>query len=319
MLELVSQNLLSPPVLAFALGFIAVLCKSDLKFPESVYLLLSTYLLFSIGLKGGVALSETSLEVFWKPCLATVFLSILLPIMVYNVCRKVARISDVDAASMAAHYGSVSAVTFIAAKVFMASVGHEADGYVIALVAILEVPAIIIALLLVSHRLQSSIPLKEHFQAIFFSKSILLLWGGMLIGYLSGPEGLLKVKSFFVDPFQGVLVLFLLDMGVVAATRAKDLLNLKRSFFALAIIFPIFNGILGVYLGYLAEMSLGSMVVLGAMSGSASYIAAPAAIRVALPKANPALSLTSALVITFPFNLTVGIPLFYQVAQWLVG
>jgi hypothetical protein len=224
----------------------------------------------------------------------------------------------VNAAALAAHYGSVSAVTFIAATAFMQAARQPVEGFLPTLVAILEVPAIVIALLIARRNLGGG-SLGEAVREILAGKSILLLVGGSLIGYLSGPDGLKQVAPVFVDPFRGVLVLFLLELGMVAAKRLRDLRKVGVFLIGFGIVMPLVHGALGVWLGSLAGMSVGGAMVLGTMAASASYIAAPAAVRIALPQANPSYYLTASLGITFPFNLTLGIPLYFALSRWLHG
>ncbi|HEX6911408.1 MAG TPA: sodium-dependent bicarbonate transport family permease [Longimicrobium sp.] len=317
-LELVRLNLLSPVILAFALGIVATLARSDLKFPEPLYTALSIYLLLAIGLKGGAALSETSPDELGGPALATLALGLAIPLWSYAIVRRVGRMSVPDAAAIAAHYGSVSVVTFIAALSFLdaARVGYE--GFLPTLVAVLEVPAIVVALLLA--RLRGGAgrgSWRTVLHEVFAGRSVVLLLGGLAVGALSGTAGLARVSPFFVDPFQGALVLFLLEMGMVAARRFRDLRTAGGFLLGFGIVMPLLHGTLGVWLGSLAGLSLGGSTVLGVMAASASYIAAPAAVRIALPEANPGYYLTAALAITFPFNLTVGIPVYFAVARWM--
>jgi len=317
-LELFRTNLLSPTVLAFALGITATLVKSDLKIPDALYTTLSIYLLLAIGLKGGAALATTPISLVWKPALATLALGVLTPLLSYVTLRRLGRFDVVNAAAVAAHYGSVSAVTFIAATTFMQAAQEPIEGFLPTLVAILEIPAIVIALLIARRSLGGG-SLGEAVREIFSGKSILLLLGGSIMGLLSGPEGLKQVAPVFVEPFRGVLVLFLLELGMVAAKRLRDLRKVGSFLLGFAIVMPIVQGSLGVWLGSLAGMSVGGAMVLGTMAASASYIAAPAAVRIALPQANPSYYLTASLGITFPFNLTLGIPLYYALSRWLNG
>ncbi|MCS7058202.1 MAG: sodium-dependent bicarbonate transport family permease [Meiothermus sp.] len=317
-LELLRANLLSPAVLAFALGIVATLVRSDLRIPEALYTSLSIYLLLAIGLKGGAALAATPWSELWKPALATLALGVFTPLLSYAVLRRLGRMDVVNAAALAAHYGSVSAVTFIAANSLMQSVQQPVEGYLPTLVAILEVPAIVIALLIARRNLKGG-PMGEAVREILTGRSVLLLVGGSLIGFLSGPEGLKKVAAAFVDPFQGVLVLFLLELGMVAAKRLRDLRSTGAFLIGFGLGMPVVQGALGVWLGSLAGMSVGGATVLGAMAASASYIAAPAAVRIALPQANPSYYLTASLGITFPFNLTLGIPLYFALSRSLHG
>ena len=317
--ELLQLNLLSPMVLAFFLGVMAVWAKSDLQLPEGLYASLSMYLLLALGLKGGAYLSQTPLTVIGMPAAITLLLGITLPVIAYAIAHFVGRFSQADSAALAAHYGSVSVVTFMACEVFVETLGTPGEGFMAALVTILEIPGIIVALLLAEYRLgvKQELSLWQRLEGILFSQSILLLLGGLLIGFISGKPGLEKISPFFIAPFQGVLVLFMLDMGLVAGERLNDLRQVKAFLLVFAFLIPILNGALGIYCGYLAGLSLGGATILGAMSASASYIAAPAAVRVSIPDANPVYYLTSAIVLTFPFNLAFGIPLYYQFAVWL--
>jgi uncharacterized protein len=318
-LELVRFNLLSPIVLAFVLGIVATLVRSDLKFPDELYQALSIFLLLAIGLKGGAALAETPMAAFWRPALATLALGVAVPIWSYAILRKVGRFSVADSAAVAAHYGSVSAVTFIACITFLESARIPYEGFMPTLVAVLEVPAIVIALLIARSRMGGGGSFREVLHEVLAGKSIVLLLGGLVIGYLAGWPGLQPVRPFFIDLFHGALTLFLLEMGMVAARRFRDLAKAGVFLIGFGILMPVLHGALGVWLGSLTGLSMGGATVLGVLAASASYIAAPAAVRIALPEANPGYYLTGALAITFPFNLTVGIPLYYAMAQWIFG
>jgi uncharacterized protein len=316
-LELVRLNLLSPIVLAFVLGIVATLVRSDLKFPDELYAGLSIYLLLAIGLKGGAALAETPLNEFWAPALATLGLGVAVPIWSYVILRRLGRFEVADSAAIAAHYGSVSVVTFIASLSFLDAVASPAEGFMPTLVAVLEVPAIIVALVIARMSVGGRGSWGEVIHEVMAGRSVLLLLGGLAIGYLSTPIGLANVAPLFVDLFQGALALFLLEMGMVAARRFRDLSRVGVFLVAFGIVMPILHGTLGVWLGALTGLSLGGSTVLGVLAASASYIAAPAAVRIALPQANPSYYLTSSLAITFPFNLTVGIPLYFAIAGWI--
>lgn len=316
-LELARLNLLSPVVLAFVLGAVATWVRSDLEIPPALYLGLSIYLLFAIGLKGGAALAVTPLTEVWGPVAVTVALGAITPLIAYAILRRLGRFGVADSAALAAHYGSVSVVTFLATTTFLDRAEVPYEGFVPALVALLEVPAIVVALLLAHTRLGEGGSLGEAVHEVLAGKSVLLLLGGLAVGWVSGPQGFEKVEPFFVTPFQGVLALFLLELGRMAAKRLGDLRRVGLFLLAFALLMPIFQGCLGVLAGSLVGMSLGGATILGVLVASASYIAAPAAVRIALPQANPSFYLTASLAITFPFNLTVGIPLLYGVAQWL--
>ncbi len=310
-LDLVRLNLLSPMVLAFVLGVIATLVHSDLKFPEELYIGLSIYLLLAIGLKGGAALSETPLASFLGPALVTLVLGVTIPIVAYVILRRLGRFEVADAAALAAHYGSVSAVTFAAVQTFLEALKVPYEGYMPTLVAVLEVPAIIVALLIARVAMGQGGNWGEVIRELLAGKSILLLLGGLTIGVLAGQAGLKQVAPLFVDPFKGALTLFLLEMGMVAARRLRDLRTVGVFLIGFGVVMPVASGIAGIWLGQLAGLSQGGAVVLGTLAASASYIAAPAAVRIALPQANPSYYLTAALAITFPFNLAIGIPLYY--------
>ena len=319
MLDILLANLLSPIVLAFALGIIARLIRSDLSFPEPLYQALSIYLLLAIGLKGGAELSHTPGAVVLRPALVTLALGMLTPITSYVVLRKIGRMDRINAAAIAAHYGSVSAVTFIAAQTFGQLQGNLAEGFMPALVAMLEVPAIVVALMIAFTRSNHHGSWREGLHEVLAGRSVVLLVGGLVIGYLSGTEGLKQVEPFFVSGFKGALTLFLLEMGLVAARRLRDLKKVGTFLVGFGIVMPILHGSLAVVLGHWAGLSVGGSAVLGAMVASASYIAAPAAVRISLPEANPTLYLTASLGITFPFNLALGIPLYFALAQWIGG
>ncbi|WP_117238269.1 sodium-dependent bicarbonate transport family permease [Thermus sediminis] len=315
-LELFRLNLLSPMVLAFFLGVASRLIRSDLAFPEAMYTALSLYLLFAIGLKGGVELSKTPLGLLLLPLLATLFLGLFRPLSGYLLARRLLRVGRADAGALAAHYGSVSAVTFLAALTFVQAVGGRPEGFLPTLVALLEVPGIVLALLVAK---RGGGDLREAVHEVLTGKSVVLLLGGLLVGALSGEAGMERVKPFFVDPFYGVLTLFLLDLGMVAASRLSTLKGVGPRLVLYGAGLALFHGALGVYLGHLAGLSVDGATVFGAMAASASYIAAPAAVRLALPEANPSLYLAASLAVTFPFNLILGIPLYHALAQAIGG
>ena len=314
-MELVLQNLVSPIVLCFALGIVARWVKSDFELPDALYQGLSIYLLLAIGLKGGSAVSQTPVMDLLGPAVVTLVLGVLTPISAFLVARYFARLNRTDSAALAAHYGSVSAVTFLAAVEAARMAGYAPEGYLAALVALLEVPGIIVGLVLA--RQQGAGSMGRAIHDVLTGKSILLLVGGLVIGTVCGAEKVATVGPFFIEPFKGVLCIFLLELGTIAAGRMRDMSESGWRLVILGCFLPTVHGILGTLGGMLAGMSPGGAAVLGAMVGSASYIAAPAAVRIALPKASPGIYLTLALGITFPFNLIVGIPLFLKIAKWL--
>ena len=320
--DALAANLLSPAVLFFVLGLIAALTKSDLKFPEALYAGLTIYLLVAIGFKGGVAISEAGLGKVWLPSLAAMALGALIPLWTYPLLRFGGKFAAVDAAAIAAHYGSVSAVTFIAATNYLKAVDQPYENYATAFLAVMESPAILVGVVLgklaTSKRGAADMTsLKAAMHEALFGRSIFLLVGALVVGALCGKRGMDKVEPFFVAPFQGVLALFLLEMGLVAGRRLGDLRKVGPFLLAFGIVMPLLHGCLGVYLGQLTGLGLGGATLLGVLASSASYIAAPAAIRMSLPDANPTYYLTASLAITFPFNIALGIPAYLAVARWL--
>jgi len=314
-MDLLLQNLISPVVLAFAMGMIARWVKSDLEIPSAIYQALSIYLLFAIGLKGGVSLSQTPISELVAPMGATLLLGVITPFSAFFLFRWFGKLDKINAGATAAHYGSVSAVTFLATVEAVKISGLPSNGYLPALVAVLEIPGIIIGLLLAQSGPRGGLKTAVH--EVITGKSIFLLIGGMVIGAACGAQKIDTVAAFFITPFKGVLCLFLLELGMVAASRLRDLKSAGWRLVVLGCFLPLIHGLLGTAFGIFAGMAPGGAAVLGAMTGSASYIAAPAAVRIALPKASPGIYLTLALGVTFPFNLAVGIPLFLSFAKHL--
>ncbi|MDQ8189821.1 sodium-dependent bicarbonate transport family permease [Roseibacillus persicicus] len=312
-MDLVFQNLISPVVLAFLLGIIARAVRSDLEIPSAIYQALSIYLLFAIGLKGGVSLSQTPPSELLGPIALTLALGVITPLSAFLLLNKFGRLDQVNAAACAAHYGSVSAVTFVAALEAVKIAGMPASGYLPALVAILEIPGIIIGLLLARQSKPGG--LKTALHEVITGKSIFLMMGGLAIGWACGAEKIATVAPFFIAPFKGVLCLFLLELGMVAASRIRDLKTAGWRLIVAGCLLPTIHGSVATIAATMVGMNAGGAAVFGAMVGSASYIAAPAAVRIALPKASPGIYLTLSLGVTFPFNLAIGIPLFLKIAQ----
>jgi hypothetical protein len=316
-IDTLAANLLSPIVLAFALGVLATLLRSDLRIPDALYESLSIYLLLAIGLKGGVALAQAEPGSIVLPAAVTLLLGASIPIWCVAILRRLGGLSRIDAAAIAAHYGSTSAVTFVACLTFLQATGVAVEGFMTALVALMEVPGIVVALMLA--RSSHGLPWRETIRELLTSKSILLLVGGLVIGYVSGPARFAPVEPLFVTLFSGALVLFLLELGLVAGRRLRDVGRAGAFVVGFAIVMPVIHELIGVTLGTAAGLSVGGATVLGILAGSASYIAAPAAVRIALPEANPGLYLTPVLAVTFPFNLAIGIPLTYAMATAVAG
>lgn len=314
-----SAGLLSIPVLVFVLGVIAARINTDLRLPDAVYQATTIYLLLAIGLKGGVALRDSDISSAFTPILAALSLGIIIPLLAFFVLRLMTKLDTVDRGAMAAHYGSTSLVTFTAAIVFLEALNVPYEGFVVTLLAILEVPGILVGLLLAMSAGQGTYRLGPAVKEVLTSKSIVLLVGGLIIGWLAGDSGYERVAPFFETMFTGVLALFLLDMGVLAGRRIGSIRTAGLGLIVFAIIFPIGAGALGVAGGVLSGLSVGGAMVLGVLTASASYIAAPAAVRLALPSANPGITITASLGITFPFNLIIGIPLYWWMAQQLSG
>lgn len=317
MLSLGLQNLLSPMVLFFVLGLLAVWAKSDLSIPEAIAKFLALYLLLSIGFRGGAEVSHHGLT---APLLAAIaagiVLSFTLPFIAYAILRATSRLSAVDAAAIAGHYGSISAVTFAAVTGMLNQMAVPYDGYLVAVAAAMETPAIFAALLIASKQGKAEARRGEFFREVAFNGSIFILLGSFAIGATTGERGTAMLKPFILDPFAGVLCLFLLDMGLVAGRGLiQGWRYLSLSVTSFAVIMPLIGATIAAAMAAALGMSVGSTAVLITLAASASYIAAPAAMRLALPAANPALALTLSLGVTFPFNLLIGIPLYIAVAR----
>jgi len=324
--DIAGDNLLSPMVLSFALGLGAALARSGLSVPEAVAKALSIYLLFAIGFKGGVAVAEHGADAALFASLgAGIALSALIPLVAFTILRVMTPFGRTDAAAVAAHYGSISIVTFVAASAALTDRGLEHEGFMVAVAAAMEAPAILVALLLV----QGGGPARNRARTkldgtllgeVALNGSIVLLVGAFLIGWITGAEGMGEIEGFITDPFKGVLCLFLLDMGLVAGQglrRGAGRLGLGAIAFGL--IMPLIGGAIALVPALLIGLSVGGTALLVTLAASASYIAVPAAMRIALPEAEPSIYLTLSLGVTFPFNLVIGIPLYITAATALIG
>lgn len=321
-LSLAADNLLSPMILCFALGLFAALARSELTVPEAAAKALSIYLLFAIGFKGGVAVADHGVDARLIAALgAGVLLSFALPFVAFGLLRGMTRLSTTDAAAVAAHYGSISIVTFVTGASVLTAQGIASEGYMVAVAAAMEAPAIISALWLVSRAGSGAKRMdSELWREILLNGSIVLLVGSFVIGMVTGQEGMVRIESFIVSPFQGVLCLFLLDMGLVAGRglrASRGVLSLGAV--AFGFVMPVVGAVAGLAAGLLLGLSTGGVALMMVMAASASYIAVPAAMRVALPEANPSVYLTLSLGVTFPFNLTLGIPAYVAIAQAVTG
>ncbi|GGF93481.1 sodium-dependent bicarbonate transport family permease [Paenibacillus abyssi] len=336
MWEVLMANMMSPVVMFFVLGLAAALLRSDLKFPSALSDALSMYLLLAIGLKGGIEMSKYPVTELLQPIWGGLLLGTLIPVVTFVMLLKM-KIDKFNAAALAAAYGSVSIVTFGAGADFLDKVGASYESYMGAIVAIMEIPAILVSLIMLK-ALQGSANRQRTGGAVLYSgflpilrkgidvgilrevltgKSILLLAGGLIIGLLAGQEAMPVVQPFFIDPYRGALMLFLMHMGMVCGSKLGELKGRSSLLLGFAVLAPIAYGALGVLVGKAAGLSTGSMMLMGVLAASASYIAAPAAVKGAIPEANPSIYLGLALGVTFPFNLAFGIPLYYWLAQML--
>jgi len=311
-LSLVASNLLNPPVLAFFMGMLAVFLKSDLEIPAPIPKLFSLYLLFAIGFKGGVELAKSGFnQQVALTILAAMLMSMLVPLYTFFILRI--KLDSYNAAAIAATYGSISAVTFITATSFLKELGIDFDGYMVAALALMESPAIIVGLILVSvfgGEEKREIVWPEVLQEAFLNSSVFLLIGSLIMGILTGEHGWEVMSPFTQDLFYGVLTFFLLDMGLVAASRIKDLQEAGIFLIGFAILIPIVNAVIGLLVAQLIGMPKGDALLFSVLCASASYIAVPAAMRLTVPEANPSLYISTALAVTFPFNIIVGIPMY---------
>lgn len=331
-------NLTSPPLLFFMLGMLATFIRSDLDIPNPVAKAVSIYLLLAIGFKGGVALSESSLSTHVLLALgAALVLAAVVPVYVYLLISRF--FSSADAAAVAATYGSISAVTFVTATNYLDSLGIEWGGHFVAAMALMEAPAIVVGLYLYRRATADShegaaeddaehpATLTTLLREAFFNGSVVLILGSLLIGWVNGKQGMAQLEPFVKAPFVGMLCLFLLDMGIVSARRLRDLLATVEhgqsapisAMAGFSVGLPLLNGGFALLLARLLGMPEGDALLLIILGASASYIAVPAAMRLALPTANPGVYLTMALAITFPLNIVFGIPLFHLIIQTIIG
>jgi hypothetical protein len=307
-----------PVVLFFVLGVLAGLLRSDLRIPSSIYEALSIFILLAIGLKGGVELAKYPIGELIGKGLIIVAVGALIPLLAFPVLRYLGRLSRADAASIAAHYGSVSVVTFSVGITFL---GHEKldyEGYLIVFLVLLEMPALVIGVILARYG-RGEVRWGKLLHEVFFGKSIYLLAGGLVIGFVAGPDGIKPLDKLFFDLFKGMLALFLLEMGLVAAVRIAALREYGAFLAGFAVLMPIVSATLGTVTGWMLGLSVGGTFLLATLFASASYIAAPAAMRIAVPEANPALSIGASLGMTFPFNIFLGIPIYLWMARVIHG
>ncbi len=314
------DSLLSPVVLFFILGALAAFARSDLSIPEPISKALSLYLMCAIGLKGGVLVSGNGLTAdLFAAAIAGLVLSCLIPVAAFAILRSFGRLDATNAAAVAAHYGSVSVVTYVTGNQMLSDGGMPPAGYMIAVLALMETPAIIVGLFLARRNAEVAVQSSgELIRETLLNGSVVLLTGSFIIGLLIGKQGFAPVAPVFETGFTGLLCLFLLDMGLLAARRIRLARTLTFRLVLLAVLFPIVNGTIGCAIGAMLGLDVGTTAALAILAASASYIAVPAAMRLALPAADAGLYLSLSLAVTFPFNIILGIPLYTLLAQWMV-
>lgn len=314
-LDLLFENLTNPALLFFILGVLAVKLKSDLEIPENSSKFISLYLLFSIGFKGGqeLAHSHFTIEIFWS-VLFGVFIALVIPIYSYFILRR--KFNIYDSGSIAASYGSVSAVTFVTAASFLELQNITFSGHMVAVMALMEAPAIIVGVILIrmfDEKKETNTSISTLIKHSFTNGSVLLILGSLVIGMLASDEQALGIKPFTTDLFKGFLAIFLLDMGITSGKKLSAFI--KSGWFAVifAIVIPLINGCIIAFTSQFITEDIGNRFILAILAASASYIAVPAAMKIAVPKANPGLFLPMALAITFPFNITLGMPIYLSI------
>jgi hypothetical protein len=316
-LNLLIDNITNPAFLFFILGIIAVKLKSDLEIPPNSSKFISIYLLFSIGFKGGqeLAHSHFTMEIIWAAIFGLLIASAI-PLYTFFILKR--KLSAEDSGAIAAAYGSVSAVTFVTAVSFLETQNNTFSGYMVAIMALMEAPAIIIGVMLIqlfSQQKQRIVKMKNVITHSFTNGSVLLILGSLIIGILANEKQAQGIKPFTTDIFKGFLAIFLLDMGITSGKKLNDFI--KNGWFTamFALIIPLLNGcVVGVLSGFITQ-DIGNRFIFSVLAASASYIAVPAAMKIAAPKANPGLFLPMALAVTFPFNITIGMPFYYLIIQ----
>ena len=315
--NLLLDNLTNPAFLFFILGVVAVKLKSDLEIPPNSSKFISLYLLFSIGFKGGqeLAHSHFTVEIIWS-VLFGVAIACAVPFYTFFILKR--KLSIENSGAIAAAYGSVSAVTFVTAVSFLEMQNHTFSGYMVAVMALMEAPAIIIGVILIqlfSQAKEQSLKIKNVITHSFTNGSVVLILGSLIIGILASEKQAQGIKPFTTDIFKGFLAIFLLDMGIISGRKLNDFF--KNGWFTsiFAILIPLLNGCLIAILSGFVTADIGNRFMFSILAASASYIAVPAAMKIAVPKANPGIFLPMALAVTFPFNITVGMPIYYLIVQ----
>ena len=319
-LSLLFDNLTNPALLFFVLGIIAVYVKSDLEIPENTSKFISLYLLFSIGFKGGqeLAHSHFTIDILWSIAFG-VLIAGLIPLYTFFILKK--KFSIENSGAIAAAYGSVSAVTFVTAISFLEIQNYSFSGHMVAVMALMEAPAIIIGVILIrlfSKEGAQKTNMSSIIKHSFTNGSVLLILGSLVIGFLASEQQALGIKPFTTDIFKGFLALFLLDMGIVSGRKLNDFF--KSGWFSIffAVVFPLINGCIVAFLSQFITDDVGNRFIFAVLAASASYIAVPAAMKIAVPKANPGIFLPMALAVTFPFNITFGMPIYFSIVLCLL-
>lgn len=341
-LELIQSNLLTPIVLFFIFGIIAARIKSDLKIPDAISEFLPIYLLAAIGLHGGIEMRNTGFETMLVPMLVAIGLSLLFTINHYQILRRIGKFNLFDSYALASTYGAVGAVTFSVGLSFLKNQGVTSEGFIAAILAVLEPVAFILAIFLTNMAVSKQIRTKKESVGEIYTeseielgisetktnlkqvlhesvtgKAIVILLGSIIIGYLIGEEGFSSISIVFDELFTGAIVIFLIEMGIIAGQRLDDIKKVGKFLVGFSILMPTFNGIIGVFVASLLGLSLGGAVMFGLLLASASFIAAPAVLRHAIPQAKPSLYITSALGITFPYNIIVLLPIMFMISSVL--
>jgi hypothetical protein len=319
--SLILTNILKPQVLFFFLGMLAIFLKSDLEIPQPLPKLFSLYLLLAIGFKGGHELADSGLNAqVVSTLLAAIVMASIVPFYSFFILKI--KLDSYNAAAIAAAYGSISAVTFITASSFLEKVHIPYGGHMVAALALMESPAIIVGLILVrvfapKKQEEEQASWGKVLHEAFLNGSVFLLVGSVLIGVLTGDKGWEKLQPFTQGIFYGVLTFFLLDMGLVAARRIKDLSKTGSFLIGFSVFVPVFNAVIGILIAKVLGFGEGNALLFAVLCASASYIAVPAAMRLTVPEANPSLYISMALALTFPFNIIIGIPLYLQIIKQL--
>ncbi len=304
---------LDPIILFFLLGLVAGVLRTPLRLPAAIYEFVSILLLLAIGLKGGIELARQSLGDLLPQILVVLAMGFAMPLVAFPALRYLGRFKQADAASIAAHYGSVSVGTYAVAVAWFTTRQIEFEAQMSLLLVLLEIPAILVGILL-ARGLTRETRWGSVAHEVFLGKGIVLLIGGLLIGWAAGADGLVAIKPLFFDLFKGLLAIFLLEMGLLTAAQLSVLRHHGVFLAVFGVAMPLFSSLVGAALGWALDLSVGGTAMLATLAASASYIAVPAAMRISVPEANPTLSLAASLGVTFPFNVLVGIPIYYALA-----